>query len=115
MQQMSAELILQSADQRIDGLGIEILQRLYCRHRLVKAQKPLDQVVQNTQPEKRRPPIMSRHSPDVLEPCVYGVSRIYGKGDPSAAEVLDAYDVEKNTGLSRRNVLDHSRPSTAYS
>ena len=106
---MSPEPGLQTVDQRIDGLRIEIPQALRRGDRLGIAQKAVNQIVENTELEQGCTPIARRHAPDMLKTSINSVRWIYGSGNPSASHVLNAYNVEKKPRLRRRDVLYHSR------
>ena len=52
LQEMSAEFVLQTADQRIDGLGAEVLQLFHGGHLFGIAEKAVDQIIENPKPEQ---------------------------------------------------------------
>jgi hypothetical protein len=103
------ELILEAGDQRIYTFTIEVLQACSRRNLLGIAEKPVDQIVEDPEPEQGGASILGRHSQNMLETSIDGVSRIYRSRDPLAFSVLDANNVEKKTGICRRNVFHHHR------
>ena len=108
------ELILQAGNQRIYAFSIEVLQTFLGWNLLGIAEKAVDQIIENPEPEKGGASVAGRHSQNVLETSVDGVSRIYRNRDPVAPGILDANNVEKKTGICRRNVLYHHRTAFLY-
>ena len=109
------ELILQTADQRIDGVCVEVPQLLDRGDLFGIAEKPVDQIIENTKPEQGRAPVLGRHSQDMLETSIDRMGGVHGNGDPAVLHVLNADNVEKKSGSYRSDALYHSRHRKPFS
>ena len=108
------ESILQTRDQRIYAFGIEILQAFLRRNLLGIAEEAVDQIIENPEPEKGGAAVLGRNTQNMLETSIDGMSRIYRNRDPVTPRILDANNVEKKTGICRRNTFYHRRTAFLY-
>ena len=108
------ELILQAGNQRIYAFNIEFFQTFPGWNLLGIAEKAVDQIIENPEPEKWGASVLGRHSQNMLETSIDGVSRIYRNRNPVASRILDTNNVEKKTGICRRNVFYHHRTAFLY-
>jgi hypothetical protein len=103
------QLILKPADHRFDASSVQVPQLFGRGDLLREPKKPVDQIIEKAKPEQGSAPGVGRHTKHVLETGVYGLRRVHGYGYSAVLHVLDAYNVEKKTGLGERDVCYHSR------
>ena len=101
MQETIVELILKAGNQRIYAFSIEFFQSFPGWNLLRIAEKAVDQIIENPEPEKGGAAVAGRHAQNMLETSIDGVSRIYRNRNPVAPRILDTNNVEKKTGICR--------------